>query len=75
MDHAQSSFISSTFWTERIGPTAAIAAINEMNKVKSWEIVVKVKKKLWKKIFEDHDLNFEVSGQILAIFFHHKKIF
>ena len=25
MESAQSTFISSTFWTERIGPTAAIA--------------------------------------------------
>ena len=46
MDHAQSSFISSTFWTERIGPTAAIASLKEMNQVKSWEIVCKKGKKL-----------------------------
>ena len=65
MEAAQNTFISSTFWTESIGPTAAIDAISEMNKVKSWEIVCKKGKKIklsWKKIFEDHDLNFEVSG-------------
>ena len=65
MDHAQSSFISSTFWTERIGPTAAIASIKEMNQVKSWEVVCKKGKEIkksWKKIFSDHDLNFEISG-------------
>jgi glutamate-1-semialdehyde aminotransferase len=32
MDAAQTSFISSTYWTERIGPTAAIATINKMQK-------------------------------------------
>ena len=32
MDYAQDSFISSTFWTERIGLTAAIAAIKKMQK-------------------------------------------
>lgn len=30
MDAAQTSFISSTYWTERVGPTAAIATINKM---------------------------------------------
>ena len=30
MDAAQKSFISSTYWTERIGPTAALATINKM---------------------------------------------
>jgi glutamate-1-semialdehyde 2,1-aminomutase len=30
MDIAQETFISSTFWTERIGPTAALAALDRM---------------------------------------------
>jgi glutamate-1-semialdehyde 2,1-aminomutase len=30
MQAAQTSFISSTFWTERIGPTAALAALDVM---------------------------------------------
>jgi glutamate-1-semialdehyde 2,1-aminomutase len=30
MQAAQSTFISSTFWTERIGPTAALAALGVM---------------------------------------------
>ena len=37
MSAAQSTFISSTFWTERIGPTAAIATLDVMEKEKSWE--------------------------------------
>lgn len=32
MDYAQKSFISSTYWTERIGPVAAIATIKKMRK-------------------------------------------
>jgi len=32
MEHAQSSFISSTFWTERIGPTAALKTIELMER-------------------------------------------
>ena len=39
MNAAQGSWISSTFWTERIGPTAALAALNEMERIKSWEII------------------------------------
>jgi glutamate-1-semialdehyde aminotransferase len=36
MQSAQSSFISSTFWTERIGPTAALKTLEIMEKTKSW---------------------------------------
>jgi len=37
MEAAQSTFISSTFWTERIGPTAAPKTLEVMERVKSWE--------------------------------------
>lgn len=33
MDAAQSSFISSTYWTDGIGPVAAIATINQMKQI------------------------------------------
>ena len=36
MQSAQSSFISSTFWTERIGPVAALKTLEIMEKNKSW---------------------------------------
>jgi glutamate-1-semialdehyde 2,1-aminomutase len=39
MKFAQSSFISSTFWTERIGYAAALAALSEMKKKKSWNTI------------------------------------
>ena len=35
MKEAQSSFISSTFWTERIGPAAALATLKTMEEEKS----------------------------------------
>lgn len=35
MEAAQNTFISSTFWTERIGPTAALATLKLMEKTKS----------------------------------------
>ena len=39
MEAAQKTFISSTFWTERIGPTAALATLDVMEELKSWEII------------------------------------
>jgi glutamate-1-semialdehyde 2,1-aminomutase len=39
MEAAQNTFISSTFWTERIGPTAALATLAVMEQTKSWEII------------------------------------
>ena len=41
MEAAQSTFISSTFWTERIGPTAAIKTLEVMERIKSWDIITK----------------------------------
>jgi glutamate-1-semialdehyde 2,1-aminomutase len=39
MEAAQNSFISSTFWTERVGPTAALKTLEIMNELESWNIV------------------------------------
>ncbi len=36
---SNNTFISSTFWSERIGYTAGIATLREMKRVKSWQIV------------------------------------
>lgn len=37
MEAAQDTFISSTFWTERIGSVAALATLEVMEKERSWE--------------------------------------
>jgi glutamate-1-semialdehyde 2,1-aminomutase len=39
MEAAQSTFISSTFWTERIGPVASLKTLEIMDSMKSWEII------------------------------------
>jgi glutamate-1-semialdehyde 2,1-aminomutase len=39
MEAAQTSFISSTFWTERIGPSAALKTLEVMRRLRSWEQV------------------------------------
>ena len=39
MMKSNKSFISSTFWSERIGYVAGIATLNEMSRIKSWNII------------------------------------
>ena len=39
MEAAQTTFISSTFWTERIGPVAALKTLEVMERIKSWETI------------------------------------
>ena len=65
MDFSQSTFISSTFWTERIGPTAAIKTLEVMNKTKSWELITIIGKDVgvkWKKLGDKHQLDIKITG-------------
>lgn len=65
MEAAQTSFISSTFWTERIGPAAALKTLEVMDKVKSWEIITKQGRKVqkgWKELAQNHKLKISISG-------------
>ena len=41
MKHAKNSFISSTFWSERIGFVAGTLTLNYMKKIKSWTLIKK----------------------------------
>ena len=59
MQAAQSTFISSTFWTERIGPSAALKTLEVMQREKSWEKITKIGNKIsriWKKLASKHKL-------------------
>ena len=65
MQAAQSTFISSTFWTERIGPTAALKSIEIMERTKSWEKITNIGlniKSRWKKLADYHNLCISISG-------------
>jgi len=42
MEAAQGTFISSTFWTERIGPTAALKTLEVMHRLRSWDLITKI---------------------------------
>ncbi len=65
MDAAQSTFISSTFWTERSGPTAALKTLEIMEREKSWEYISRLGNYIgegWKQIAKSNDLDIEVFG-------------
>ena len=65
MEYAQSTFISSTFWTERIGPAAALKTLDVMKKNKSWEVITSIGKnvaKTWKDISIANNLDISISG-------------
>ena len=65
MEAAQSSFISSTFWTERIGPTAAIKTLEVMEKEKSWETITRKGDRLkssWEELGKKYLLPIKTGG-------------
>jgi glutamate-1-semialdehyde 2,1-aminomutase len=65
MEAAQKTFVSSTFWTERIGPTAALATLDVMEKERSWEIITdtgNIIKKRWQELADLHGLTISQWG-------------
>jgi glutamate-1-semialdehyde 2,1-aminomutase len=65
MDAAQSTFISSTFWTERIGPAAALATLDVMEKTRSWELITEIGRRIidgWHGLADDTGLIITSTG-------------
>jgi glutamate-1-semialdehyde 2,1-aminomutase len=65
MEAAQSSFISSTFWTERIGPTAALKTLEVMERVRSYEQITRTGEAInagWRALAARHSLEIDISG-------------
>ena len=65
MQAAEKSFISSTFWTERIGSSAALATLKAMNKEKSWDKITSTGEhinKEWLKLSQEYELPITISG-------------
>ena len=65
MEAAQSTFISSTFWTERIGPSAAIKTLEVMDRLKSWETITQTGLMIrdrWQKLADKHGLGIDHWG-------------
>ncbi|MBF0679851.1 MAG: aminotransferase class III-fold pyridoxal phosphate-dependent enzyme [Devosia sp.] len=65
MEAAQSSFISSTFWTERIGSAAGVATLAVMEETRPWETITAIGLDItarWKALAEKHGLKLTTSG-------------
>ncbi len=59
MEAAQTTFISSTFWTERIGPTAALKTLEVMERERSWETITSIGSTIrarWDTLAQKHGL-------------------
>ncbi len=65
MQAAQETFISSTYWTDRLGPATAIATIKYFVENKVHEHLIEVGEKVqkgWRELAEKHNLKMEVGG-------------
>lgn len=65
MEAAQESFISSTYWTERTGPAAAIATLRKMVDHRVPEHLIRIGQKVmsgWQELGEKHHLHLHVGG-------------
>ena len=65
MMSSKKTFISSTFWTERIGFVAGLKTISEMKRLKAYKIITKkgkyIKKK-WALLAKKFNLDITISG-------------
>ena len=67
MDKAQESFISSTYWTDRIGPVASIATINKLLENNVPSHLCKIGNLIsegWRKRAKEHDLKIDIMDAV-----------
>jgi glutamate-1-semialdehyde 2,1-aminomutase len=65
MESAEATFISSTFWTERIGPSAAVAALDVMEQEDApsrIDVIGGQVRAIWENVLRSHGLNHSVTG-------------
>ena len=65
MEAAQDTFISSTYWSERIGPVAALATIDQLRKRNVPRHLKAIGEKVqegWKQLGKKHGLNITIYG-------------
>ena len=65
MEAAQTTFISSTFWTERIGPSAGLKTLEVMDRLKSWDVITERGRDItgrWLKAAAKHGLAITPNG-------------
>jgi glutamate-1-semialdehyde 2,1-aminomutase len=65
MEAAQSTFISSTFWTERIGPMAGLKTLEVMERTQSWDTITQTGlniRQRWQQLADKHGLQIDHWG-------------
>jgi glutamate-1-semialdehyde 2,1-aminomutase len=65
MQATQKTFISSTFWTERIGPVAALKTLEVMEDQNSWDLISKLGQNVkdkWRHLAHEYNLPIVVNG-------------
>ena len=65
MKPAEDTFISSTFWTERIGSVAALKTLEVMEKTKSWDQITSIGKNIQKHLYQlakKYELKINITG-------------
>ena len=66
MQSAEKSFISSTYWTERVGPVAALATLQRMEESRVWEHAQKIGAAVvahWKRLAAKYALPLVVQSE------------
>ena len=65
MEGAHNSFISSTYWTEGVGPAAALATLEKMERTRAWEYVNAVGERVqkdWVEAAQRNGVQIDCSG-------------
>lgn len=65
MEAAQTTFISSTFWSDRIGPAAGLRTLEVMGRVKSWEQITETGRSVmtgWQNLADAHGITIAITG-------------
>ena len=65
MSAGETTFISSSFFTERIGFVAGLAALEEMDRLKSWQVITRIGKAFkdrLQSLANKHSLMIDITG-------------
>ncbi|NEU58114.1 aminotransferase class III-fold pyridoxal phosphate-dependent enzyme [Halorussus sp. MSC15.2] len=65
MDEAEESFLSSTYWTERVGPSAALATLRKFRSENVHDHLVSIGEQVtsgWEDLAEDHGVEIATKG-------------
>ena len=65
MQMAQTTFISSTFWTERIGSAAGLKTLEVMEQEQPWDTITDIGKrvrKIWQTLSDHYDIKILIGG-------------